>query len=73
MKIYISGKISGLPLKQVIDKFNSHAEFLKYKGHEAVNPIELSPYREDKQWHDYMVDDIAALFQYEAIYMLADW
>ena len=73
MKIYISGKISGLPLKNVIDKFNMHAAFLKLKGYEPVNPIEVSPYREDKQWHDYMVDDFAALLKCEAIYMLKDW
>lgn len=72
-KIYISGKISGLPMNNVIDKFNLHAAFLKLRGYEPVNPIYVSPYREDKQWHDYMVDDIAALFQCDAIYMLADW
>ena len=41
MKIYISGKISGLPIKNVIEKFKWHAGFLEMKGHEPVNPIDV--------------------------------
>ena len=73
MKIYISGKISGLPLKSVIEKFKWHAGFLKLKGYEPINPIDISPFDESKEWHDYMVDDIAALLKCDAIYMLKDW
>ena len=73
MRVYISGKITGLPIDQVAEKFNSHAVLLKLKGYEPVNPVDVSPYHISKQWHDYMVDDIAALFQCDAIYMLADW
>ena len=68
MKIYISGKISGLPIKNVIEKFKWHAGFLEMKGHEPVNPIDVSPFDETKDWSDYMVDDIAALLKCEAIY-----
>ena len=73
MKIYISGKISGLPIKNVIEKFKWHAGFLEMKGYEPVNPIDVSPFDETKDWSDYMVDDIAALLKCEAIYMLKDW
>lgn len=73
MKIYIAGKISGLPLKNVIEKFKWHAGFLDLKGHEPVNPIEISPFDELKNWNDYMSDCIAALLKCEAIYMLKDW
>jgi hypothetical protein len=38
-----------------------------------VNPIYVSPYEKDKQWADYMADDIKALFECDAIYMLSDW
>jgi hypothetical protein len=73
MKIYISGKISGLPIQPVIEKFKWHAVFLELKGHESINPFDVSPLDESKDWHDYMIEDIAALFKCEAIYMLKDW
>lgn len=73
MKIYISGKISGLPIKSVIEKFKWHSGFLRMKGYEPINPIEVSPYSEQKGWSDYMAEDIAALLKCEAIYMLKDW
>lgn len=73
MKIYISGKISDLPIKQVKEKFKWHSGFLSMKGHEPVNPLEVSPFDETKNWNDYMVSDIAALLECDAIYMLKDW
>ena len=73
MKIYISGKISGLPEKNVIEKFKWHAGFLELKGYEPINPINVSPYDKSKSWSDYMIEDIAALFKCDAIYMLKDW
>ena len=73
MKIYVSGKISDLPYNEVVDKFNFHSDFLELKGYEVVNPITISPYSPEKQWHDYMLEDIKELFSCEAIYMLDDW
>lgn len=73
MKVYISGKISGLPLKNVIEKFKFHAVFLELKGHEPINPIDINPFDETKDWYDYMCNDIAALLKCDAIYMLKDW
>lgn len=73
MKIYISGKISDLPYNEVVEKFNFHSDFLELKGYEVVNPITISPYSPEKQWHDYMLEDIKELFNCEAIYMLKDW
>lgn len=73
MKIYISGKISGLPFTEVVDKFGFHQRLLKIKGYEPVNPLVVSPFDSKKQWSDYMVDDIAALIKCDAIYMLKDW
>lgn len=73
MKVYISGKISGLPLNNVIEKFKWHASLLESKGHEPINPIDISPFHDSKDWYYYMVDDIAALLKCDAIYMLKDW
>jgi hypothetical protein len=73
MKIYISGKITGLPINKVVEKFKWHSGILEMKGYLPVNPIDVSPFAEDKEWEDYMIDDIAALFKCDAIYMLKDW
>jgi len=73
MKVYISGKISGLPLKIVEEKFKRHFSFLKMKGFNPVNPIDISPFDASKDWHDYMIEDIAVLLKCDAIYMLKDW
>lgn len=43
MKIYISGKISGLPIEAAKAKFKWHAGFLELKGYEPVNPFDAEP------------------------------
>lgn len=73
MKTYISGKISNLPIDQVKVKFNNAANMLIARGFEPVNPIDVSPFSGSKTWADYMTDDIKALFECEAIFMLKDW
>jgi hypothetical protein len=73
MKVYISGKISGLPMQSVEDKFQAHASLLDAKGYTPINPLDVSPFHESKQWHHYMGDDLAALLTCDAIYMLKDW
>jgi nucleoside 2-deoxyribosyltransferase len=39
MKIYISGKITGLPFREVEDKFHSAQNFLEEFGFEVVSPL----------------------------------
>lgn len=73
LKIYISGKITGLPIKNVIEKFKWHAAFLKLKGYSPINPVEINPFDESKTWHDYMIEDVRVLLKCDAIYMLKDW
>lgn len=73
MKIYISGKITGLPLNKVAKKFAYHSQLLELKGYEPVNPLIISPFEEFKSWHEYMIDDIKVLFECDAIYLLRDW
>jgi hypothetical protein len=73
MKIYLSGKISGLPFDNVFEKFEAHALLLEKKGYNPINPLNVSPFKPEKEWSDYMIDDIAELFKCEAIYMLDDW
>lgn len=81
MKIYISGKITGLKLEDVKYKFKWHAGFLELKGHEPVNPLDIDiilekdpkEYSPKELWDIQMAFDIKELFGCEAIYMLKDW
>lgn len=73
MKIYVSGKISGLPLEQAKEKFKWHVEFLREKGHEVVSPFEINEIKPEKTWGDYMENDIKHLVECDAIYMISDW
>ena len=73
MKIYISGKITGYTVEQAKALFKQSEVLIAEKGHEPVNPFDLSETHPDKTWKDYMLDDIKGLFDCEAIYMHKDW
>lgn len=77
MKIYISGKIGDLPMDEVRVKFAAGAACVVSQGHEPVNPLELhdpgSPHPNPSTWKEYMVNDISALLDCQAILMLPDW
>lgn len=73
MKIYISGKVSGEPLDEVIDRFNE-AEYIIWRaGHEAVNPTDISHW--GFQWDTYMqiARDIILSGDIDVVYMLEGW
>ncbi len=73
MRIYISGKITGLPIEEVKEKFKKASKEVASSGHWPVNPLEISPFEESKSWIDYMADDIKELLSCDAIYLLKDW
>lgn len=71
-KIYISGKITGLPIGEVIAKFRSAEEKIRRFGFEPVSPLDNGlPF--EAEWPDQMGKDIALLLRCGAIYMLSDW
>ena len=72
MKIYISGKITGLPLEETRRKFADAQALLEEIGFEVVNPMEkgLSP---DATWEQHMVKDFELLLSCDAIYMMDNW
>lgn len=72
MKIYISGKISGLELSDVRTKFADAEAFLNELGFEAVNPMK-NGLTAQHTWEQHMVRDIEMLFSCEAIYMMDNW
>ena len=74
MKIYISGKISGLERGQTIAKFQNAKKRLNLKGYYHIsNPMEFCKYKDDKMWENYMIECFAELIKCDAIYMLNDW
>lgn len=73
MKIYISGKITGLDIAVAEDLFEAAENKLKSAGMEPVNPCKILPYDPKHTWEDYMVEDVRALFKCNAILMLDNW
>lgn len=71
-KIYISGKITGLPIHEVIAKFQDAETKIRRFGFEPVSPLDNGlPF--EAEWPDQMGRDIALLLRCDAICLLADW
>lgn len=71
-KIYISGKITGLPIDEVIAKFRAAEAKIRRFGFEPVSPLRNGLPLE-AEWADQMGEDIKLLLKSDAIYMMADW
>lgn len=73
-KIYISGKISGLPAKEAVDKFEKAEDYLKsvYPNATIVNPFKVK-HLHDKSWENYMRYDLIEMLSCTSIYMLTNW
>lgn len=71
-KVYISGKISGLPLPQVKQKFAHAAAQIKKAGYVAVNPVD-NGLSEHAAWSDHMRADIKLMLDCDIVYLLPDW
>jgi hypothetical protein len=70
-RIYISGKMSGLP-ELNFPAFHAAAADLRAKGYDVVNPAELNP-DPGATWEQCMRVDIAALMTCDAIALLPSW
>lgn len=72
MKIYISGKITGLPINDVLSTFRAAEAKIRKFNFTPVSPLDNGlPF--EAEWADQMGRDIAILLRCEAIYMLPDW
>ena len=71
MKVYISGKITGLERQVAVANFARAEKYLKSKGCEVVNPTKLCD--EHASWDDAMKICIDELTKCDAIYLLPDW
>lgn len=71
-KIYISGKITGLPIDEVISKFQAAEAKIRRFGFEPVSPLRNGlPF--EAEWADQIGEDVKLLLKSDAIYMIADW
>lgn len=71
MRIYISGKISGIEAEAEQIFQDAETELIK-QGYEVVNPMKLN-HQHDKSWHSYMKEDVKALCDCDEIFMLSNW
>jgi hypothetical protein len=71
IRIYISGKISGIE-DEAAEIFTKAEKELQAKGFETVNPMTLN-HQHDKSWHSYMKEDVKALCDCDEIFMLSNW
>lgn len=69
MKVYISGKISGLDSEEVKVKFTEAEDFLNEIGIEAVNPLK-NGLSVDNAWIKHLCKDIEMLNDCDSIYMM---
>lgn len=75
MRIYVSGRISGLAPYRVSQKFGYTATHLREQGHCVINPFTLCMelWGKDFKHEEYMQVCLAALGLCDCIYMMNDW
>ncbi|MBE99340.1 DUF4406 domain-containing protein [Flavobacterium coralii] len=67
-KCYIAGKIGDLPEAE----FKANFQAAVNDVYEPVSPLEL-PHNHNKSWQAYMKEDITAMLQCKAVYVLKNW
>ena len=72
-KIYLSGKISGLPINQAIANFQFAKFDLRRIKADLINPLDIKPFLGIKTWLCYMIADIYQLRKCDTIAMLPNW
>lgn len=73
-KVYISGKITGLPKEEYMRKFNAAEKYLKSKGYEVINPAKTNgTLPESTTYEQYMTMSLILLGFCDTIYMLDNW
>ena len=71
-RIFISGKISGLELREAMLNFEKAQMILENSGYEVINPFEIKGWKVGLLWNDYMNLCIPELLKCQAIYMLSN-
>ena len=72
MKVYIAGKVTGLPKDEIFKKFYESGKTLKERGHIPMSPVVLA-LNEGFEHGDYMHICFAMIDVCDAVYMQKDW
>lgn len=70
-KVYISGKVTGLPMAEVEAKFAEAAGIVRHHGAVAVVPIHYC--KVEWSWHRCMKTCLSLLLECDKIMLLSDW
>lgn len=71
--LYISGKITGLPMPAVLSKFKAAQSRYERTGLKVINPLNVKPLFNRPFWFCYMIADIRQLLKCDTIVLLSDW
>lgn len=72
MKIYISGKITGIPIQEAETKFQAAQDLLEELGFDVVNPLK-NGLKKNSSYEEHMKIDIELLISCDIVYMLNGW
>jgi len=71
MKVYLSGKVTGLDSRETVKKFGDYENRLKALGYAVANPVaEISPLA---RWDVAMKKAIVIMMECDAIFLIEDW
>lgn len=70
MKIYIAGKITGLPRERMLHHFAEAENYLRQEGYTVLNPTVLP---EGLDYEDYMHICFAMIDICDEVYLLNNW
>jgi len=74
MKVYISGKISGLTAEEYMMRFNNTEDYLIRLGYEVINPARTnSTLPASTNYEEFMKMSFLMLSMCDTIYMLNNW
>ena len=71
MRVYISGKMTGLERKEIKKRFAIAEAVLWYHGYDVVNPEIISDF--NLSYAEFMLIDTTLVTMCDAIYMLNNW
>lgn len=68
---YVAGRITGLPIGEVQQKFNTISTELTDKGYLVVKPMGVTD--DSRAWDDSVRNDIKLMLECDEVHMLPDW
>ena len=71
-KVYISGRISSIPIEEARATFSNAKKDLESKGYEVFSPFD-NGLPESAPWKDHMRRDLDVIFTVDELMMLPGW